>query len=171
MLFMSYRVLFLFLVVNHLLIILTLWTKCMIKIFWNKFMNSYIFILNIWFKFIWMIFIDHYHCGHGEISIQTPQVFPGANLIYPLSPQLVPHEFLIFQYWSVNPTRVISWLRLVPQLLKIPLAYLLQLVASAETPITLEVTAFWIPVHPFAVPTLAILYDPPLVEHDWVLAV
>lgn len=35
------------------------------------------------------------HSTHGDLSSQMPQVFPGANLIYPFSPQLAVQEFLI----------------------------------------------------------------------------
>jgi hypothetical protein len=66
--------------------------------------------------------------------MQTPQVFPRASLINPDSPQVDPQEFLIFHESEEIPTRRMSWLRLVPQLLKIPDLYVLHFVASAETP-------------------------------------
>jgi hypothetical protein len=33
-----------------------------------------------------------------EAALQIPQVFPLANLMYPLSPQVAPQEFLTCQY-------------------------------------------------------------------------
>jgi len=44
-----------------------------------------------------------------------------------------------------------AWLRFLPQLLKIPEAYLTQLVASAETPMGLLWIAFWMLAHPLTV--------------------
>ena len=32
---------------------------------------------------------------HGALSSQIPQVFPGASLMNPFYPQVVPQEFLI----------------------------------------------------------------------------
>jgi len=69
--------------------------------------------------------------------LQTPHVLPLANLMYPLSPQTVPHEFLILQKPSSRPTNVTPWLSLVAQLLKTPVLYGLQLVASTATETTL----------------------------------
>ncbi len=77
------------------------------------------------------------HLFGYEAMLQTPQVFPLASLTKPFSPQVVPHEFLILQYWSVTPTKVTPWLSLVAQLLKTPLLYLDQLVASTATETTL----------------------------------
>ena len=76
-----------------------------------------------------------------EAMLQTPQVFPLASLMKPFSPQEVPHEFLIHQYWSVIPTRVTPWLSLVAQLLNTPVLYLDQLVASTATETTLVTKA------------------------------
>lgn len=56
-----------------------------------------------------------------EAAAQTPQVLPLASLTCPDSPQVVPHEFLIFQLVEVTPTRTTPWLSLVAQLLKTPL--------------------------------------------------
>lgn len=39
---------------------------------------------------------DHYRTGNDGYW-QMAQVSPGASLIYPLYPQLDPHEFLILQ--------------------------------------------------------------------------
>ena len=97
--------------------------------------------------------------------MQTPHVLPVLSLIYPLSPQDVPQEFLIFHYESFAPTNKISWLRLVAQLLKTPEAYLLQLVASTETPIGLDLIAFLIPRHPRVILTELILNAPPCFWH------
>ena len=64
--------------------------------------------------------------------LQIPHVFPFASLMNPDSPQLVPHEFFIFQYVLVAPTNKIAWLMLVPQLLNTPDEYLLQFDASTQ---------------------------------------
>lgn len=64
-----------------------------------------------------------------------------------------------------------SWLRFVPHPLKIPVLYLLQFVASAETPTGLDAIAPCKPVHPFVDWTDAILNDPPSVLHVPVFAV
>lgn len=72
--------------------------------------------------------------------LQTPQVFPLASLMNPLSPQVVPHEFLILQYSSVIPTKRTPWLSLVAQLLKTPFLYPDQLVASTATEMGLAET-------------------------------
>lgn len=37
------------------------------------------------------------HMNTWEAESQIPQVSPGANLMYPFSPQLTPHEFLMIQ--------------------------------------------------------------------------
>lgn len=72
-----------------------------------------------------------------EAMLQTPQVFPLASLMYPFSPQVVPHEFLMVQLLSETPVKVTPWLSLVAQLLKTPELYLDQLVASTATETTL----------------------------------
>ena len=69
--------------------------------------------------------------------MQIPQVFPEANLMNPFSPQVVPHEFLITQFPPLVPVKVTPWLSLFEQLLKTPLEYLDQLVASTATETTL----------------------------------
>ena len=51
----------------------------------------------------------------------------------PFSPHDAAHEFLIHQALSFTPTNVTPWLSLVEQLLKTPLEYLDQLVASTAT--------------------------------------
>ena len=61
------------------------------------------------------------HAGTTPAWAQTPQVLPPASLMYPDSPQPVPHEFLIFQAPPATPTKRTAWLMLVPQLLKTPL--------------------------------------------------
>lgn len=44
------------------------------------------------------------HWTHKFVYEQTPQVFPAASRIYPFYPQVVPHEFLIFQLPETIPT-------------------------------------------------------------------
>lgn len=56
----------------------------------------------------------------NEGPVQTPQVLPFANLMYPCSPQAALHEFLIVQASSLEPIKKTAWFKLVPQLLKIP---------------------------------------------------
>jgi len=61
-------------------------------------------------------------------------VFPAASLIYPDSPQSVPQEFLIFQLPEASkPKAVTAWSIDFPQLLRIPLLYDDQLLASTQT--------------------------------------
>lgn len=81
------------------------------------------------------------HLFGYEAALQIPQVFPLASLMNPDSPHPLPHEFLIFQYWSVTPTKRTPWLSLVAQLLKTPDLYGDQLVASTATEIGLPVMA------------------------------
>ena len=52
---------------------------------------------------------------------QTAQVSPLANLMYPLSPQVVAQLFLIVHAVSDVPTRNTAWLMFLAQLSKIPL--------------------------------------------------
>ena len=72
--------------------------------------------------------------------MQTPQVFPAANLMNPLYPHDAPQEFLITQFPSLTPTKVTPWLRAVLQLLNTPLLYGDQFDASTAT----ETTLLWI---------------------------
>jgi len=72
-----------------------------------------------------------------EAMLQTPHVFPDASLINPDSPQLLDHEFFIHHAPPLTPTKVTPWLSLVPQLLKTPLLYEDQLVASTATEVGL----------------------------------
>ena len=53
--------------------------------------------------------------------------------MYPYSPQEVAQEFLTIQLYELYPTRVTAWLMLVPHLLKTPLEYNPQLLASTQT--------------------------------------
>ena len=46
------------------------------------------------YTFLLLNFFDHFGT---EAMLANPQVFPEANLIYPLSPHEAPQEFLIFQ--------------------------------------------------------------------------
>jgi hypothetical protein len=73
--------------------------------------------------------------------LQIPQVFPLAILMYPCYPHDADQEFLTIQYWSVTPTNKTPWSRLVLQLLKTPLLYDDQLLASTATEIGLPTTA------------------------------
>jgi len=57
--------------------------------------NSAIYLLNL---------NQVYQTTGYEAMLAIPQVFPIANLIYPVSPQLVPQEFLTIQASLVNPT-------------------------------------------------------------------
>jgi hypothetical protein len=94
---------------------------------------------------------------------QTPQVFPAANLMNPCSPHPVPQEFLIFQFPPTLPTNSTAWLIDAAQLLKTPLEYLLQLVASTVTETGLELIPFCNPAHPGWENCPEILKLPPLV--------
>jgi len=73
--------------------------------------------------------------------LQTPQVFPVANLMNPFSPHDPPQEFLIHHEPPLTPTKVTPWLSLLLQLLKTPDEYLDQLVASTATAIGLSAIA------------------------------
>lgn len=53
--------------------------------------------------------------------------------MYPFSPQLAPHEFLIFQFPPTIPTNKTAWLIYVAQLLNTPDEYPDQFVASIAT--------------------------------------
>jgi hypothetical protein len=64
---------------------------------------------------------------------QTPQVFPPFNLMYPLSPQLVPQEFLMCHKPPRLATKVTPWFNLVAQFEKIPDLYNDQFEASTAT--------------------------------------
>jgi hypothetical protein len=88
---------------------------------------------------IWMN--DHFHLFGYEATLQIPQVFPLASLINPDYPHDVPQEFLTCQYWSLIPINKTPWLREVLQLLKTPLLYVDQLVASTATEIGLPTMA------------------------------
>lgn len=56
------------------------------------------------FDYFLIAFISHAKIGIIP-AIQTPQVLPAASLIYPLSPQFAPQEFLTFQTpFSSTPT-------------------------------------------------------------------
>lgn len=81
------------------------------------------------------------HLFGYEATLQIPQVFPLATLIYPDSPHEVPQEFLTFQYWSETPTKRTPWFNEVLQLLKTPDEYLDQLVASTATEMVLPAMA------------------------------
>jgi len=81
------------------------------------------------------------HLFGYEATLQTPQVFPLASLMCPFSPQVVPHEFLMVQNWSVTPTKVTPWFNWVLHPLKTPLLYDDQLEASTATEIGLPVRA------------------------------
>lgn len=96
--------------------------------------------------------------------LQIPQVFPAATLINPFYPQLVPHEFLTTQFPPLTPTKVTPWLREVAQLLKTPLLYLDQLVASTATETTLEAIALVKAAQLLTSVNPAILNGPPSLE-------
>jgi hypothetical protein len=81
------------------------------------------------------------HLFGYEATLQTPQVFPVASLMNPLSPHDPPHEFLILHEPATVPTKRTPWLRDVLQLLKTPLLYGDQLVASTATETGLPVRA------------------------------
>jgi len=66
---------------------------------------------------------------------QTTQVFPPLSLIYPLSPQAVPHEFLMCQIAPTFETKVTPWFNLVAQFEKTPDLYNDQFEASTATEI------------------------------------
>ena len=68
-----------------------------------------------------------------EATLQIPQVFPRASLINPLSPHVVPHEFLTFHDSAVTPTKRTPWFNLVAQLLNTPDLYSDHFVASTAT--------------------------------------
>ena len=74
--------------------------------------------------------IIHNHLLGYEATLQSPQVFPLASLMCPCSPHEVPQEFLTVHDSLVIPTKRTPWLSLVAQLLKTPLEYFDQLVAS-----------------------------------------
>lgn len=44
------------------------------------------------------------HCIQYPPYEHIPHVFPDANLIYPCSPHVIPHEFLTFQTLLLIPT-------------------------------------------------------------------
>lgn len=83
---------------------------------------------------------NHAFVGY-DATLQIPQVFPLASLMYPSSPQTVPHEFFTNQYWTLTPTKRTPWLRLVLQLLKTPDLYPDQFEASTATEIGLPESA------------------------------
>jgi hypothetical protein len=60
----------------------------------------------------------------------------------PLSPHAVPQEFLIFQYWSFDPTNKTPWLTLTPQFERTPDLYCPQTLASTATETGLPLKAF-----------------------------
>ncbi len=84
----------------------------------------------------WLDEIIQNHLFGTEAILQTPQVFPPLRVMYPASPHEAPQEFLITQFPSFDPVRVTPWLRLVLQLLKTPVLYGDQLVASTATETT-----------------------------------
>ena len=95
------------------------------------------------------ILLEEHHVGTTPAWAQTPHVFPVANLMKPLSPQLVPHEFLIFHELSVpTPTKSTAWFIFVPQLDITPPLYALQLDASTVTEIGSELIPDAKPEHP-----------------------
>ena len=73
--------------------------------------------------------------------MQIPHVFPLATLMYPFYPHDGPQEFLTIQASAVTPTNKTPWSRLVLQLLKTPLLYGDQLLASTATETGLPTTA------------------------------
>lgn len=50
-------------------------------------------VLSMYVVLMILCWIDH--STQGDLSMQTPQVLPGASLMKPFSPQLLPQEFLI----------------------------------------------------------------------------
>ena len=93
-----------------------------------------------------VLFRDHF--GMYPYILQTPQVLPAANLIHPFSPQLVPQEFLIFQFPSTKPTRRTAWLIEESQFEKTPELYEIQLEASTVTETGKLWTVFCNALHP-----------------------
>jgi len=118
-----------------------------------------------------IIFNDIFnHVGTTPAWAQTPHVFPVANLINPLYPQLVPQEFLIFHVPSAaTPTNKTAWLIFVPQLDKTPPRYELQLEASTVTEIGSELIPDDKPEHPEKLLCPEILKFPPAVLQVWSL--
>ena len=67
--------------------------------------------------------LDHNHdhnVGYNP-TLQIPQVLPSANLIYPFSPQVEPHEFLTFQLPPIIPTSSTILFNFFPQFENTPL--------------------------------------------------
>jgi hypothetical protein len=63
--------------------------------------------------------LDHFRGAAADR--QMPQVLPRASLIYPFSPQAIPHEFFALQKSVSIAVSSTMWLSPVAQLLKIPL--------------------------------------------------
>jgi len=99
-----------------------------------------------------------------------PHVFPGANLMKPCSPQVVPQEFLIFQAESEAPTKRTAWLIPDPHPLKTPLLYDDQFEASTVTEMGPLLIPLDNPLHPGKLPWPEILKLPPAVLQAWSLA-
>ena len=70
-------------------------------------------------KLINFIIFNHTTSGY-EAILAIPHVFPVFILMYPFSPQPVPHEFFTIQNVLENPTAKTPWSKEVLQLLKIP---------------------------------------------------
>lgn len=92
-------------------------------------------------------------------------MLPLLILIYPLSPQLGPQEFFIFQKSFRIPTKRTPWFKVFPQVFKIPYLYDAQFEASTATETGFCNNIFVKAAHPDDTPNPDILNDPVLYKH------
>lgn len=85
----------------------------------------------------WSIFliILNYQTTGKEATLQIPQVFPLASLMWPASPHWAAQEFLMVHDSSLAATKTTPWSSDWPQLLKTPLPINIKIIFTVELPI------------------------------------